>query len=208
MRQDCIGCQVRPSRRSGTGPRSPRAVDGAAVGPAGGRAQERPAGSRNRAPWSRCSRAGGGERRHHVGFWAGVVSGGVNGAGREVDGDSIDSEVISTNSCGVAVLEMGETRAARAMLPILPGLAVMYWRVRRRPMSRAKPRSPRQRRERWMVLRVRALGPGLHLVGGQRRARRRKRLGNPAVSPSSPVQAECTAAGEIRYWVRPRDRWS
>lgn len=31
------------------------------------------------------------------------------------------------------------------------GLAVMWRRERRRPVSRAHPRSPRQRRERWMA---------------------------------------------------------
>ena len=31
------------------------------------------------------------------------------------------------------------------MSPILPGLTVMYWRVRQRPVSSANPRSPRQR---------------------------------------------------------------
>jgi [ribosomal protein S5]-alanine N-acetyltransferase len=36
-------------------------------------------------------------------------------------------------------------RAAQAMSPILLGLAVMCWRVRRRPVSSANPRSPRQR---------------------------------------------------------------
>jgi hypothetical protein len=43
------------------------------------------------------------------------------------------------------------------MSPILPGLAVMCCRVRQRPVSRANPRSPRQRRERWRALRVRVL---------------------------------------------------
>jgi hypothetical protein len=41
------------------------------------------------------------------------------------------------------------------MSPILLGLAVMWRRVRHRPVSRANPRSPRQRRDRWMALRVR-----------------------------------------------------
>src|SRR6516164_2699848 len=43
------------------------------------------------------------------------------------------------------------TSAARAMSPILLGLAVMCWRVRQRWLSRADPRSPRQRRARWMA---------------------------------------------------------
>ena len=41
------------------------------------------------------------------------------------------------------------------MSPILLGLAVMCWRVRQRPVSRANPRSPRQRSERSSALRVR-----------------------------------------------------
>ncbi len=40
------------------------------------------------------------------------------------------------------------------MAPILLGLAVMCWRMRQQPVSRANPRSPRQRGERWMALRV------------------------------------------------------
>ena len=39
------------------------------------------------------------------------------------------------------------------MSPVLLGLAVMCWRVRQRPVSRANPRSPRQRKDRWMALR-------------------------------------------------------
>ena len=49
------------------------------------------------------------------------------------------------------------TSAARAVSPVLPGLAVMCWRVRQRPVSRANPHSPGQRWDRWMALRVRVL---------------------------------------------------
>jgi hypothetical protein len=41
------------------------------------------------------------------------------------------------------------------MSPILLGLAVMCWRARHRLVSRANPRSPRQRSERSGALRVR-----------------------------------------------------
>ena len=43
------------------------------------------------------------------------------------------------------------------MSPILPGLVVMCWRARHRPVSRANPRSPRQRSDRWRALRARVL---------------------------------------------------
>lgn len=57
----------------------------------------------------------------------------------------------------VTVLEMCEHERARAILVILLGLAVTCWRVRQRPVSRAKPRSPRQRSDLSSVLRVRVL---------------------------------------------------
>ena len=41
--------------------------------------------------------------------------------------------------------------------PVLPGLAVTRFSVRQRPLSGAKPRSPRQRTDRSSMLRVRAL---------------------------------------------------
>src|SRR5216684_3447073 len=52
------------------------------------------------------------------------------------------------------------------MAPILLGLAVMCWRVRQRWLSRANPRSPRQRRERRMALRVRLLTSSSRPPGG------------------------------------------
>ena len=60
------------------------------------------------------------------------------------------------------------TRAARASWPILPGLAVMCWRVCQRWVSSAKPRSPMQRADRISAFRVRALmsGPGHARVPG------------------------------------------
>jgi hypothetical protein len=50
------------------------------------------------------------------------------------------------------------------MSPILLGLAVTWRRVRQRPVSSANPRSPRQRSERWMALRVRLLMSSSPLV--------------------------------------------
>jgi hypothetical protein len=47
-----------------------------------------------------------------------------------------------------------KTSAARAMRPILPGLAVTCWRVFQRWVNSAKPRSPRQRTERSSAFRA------------------------------------------------------
>ena len=52
------------------------------------------------------------------------------------------------------------------MSPILLGLAVMCWRVRQRPVSRANPRSPRQRSERSTALRVRGIDVEVLPAGG------------------------------------------
>ena len=49
------------------------------------------------------------------------------------------------------------TSAACAILVILLGLTVTCWRVRQRPVSSAKPRSPKQRTARSSALRVRVL---------------------------------------------------
>ena len=55
------------------------------------------------------------------------------------------------------MLEMGEDERCAGDATDLPGLAVMGRRMRQRPVSRANPRSPRQRSERSRALRVRVL---------------------------------------------------
>src|SRR5438034_1078964 len=57
----------------------------------------------------------------------------------------------------VAVLDVGQYEGGAGEGADLLGLAVMCWRVRQRWLSRANPRSPRQRRDRWRALRVRLL---------------------------------------------------
>ena len=52
------------------------------------------------------------------------------------------------------------------MSPILLGLAVMCCRVRQRPVSRANPRSPRQRSERWQGVAGAGIDVEVPPVGG------------------------------------------